>query len=183
MKIIVINGQGGVGKDTFVSYCQDISSYVFNYSMVDGIKRCARLLDWTGKKDERDRKFLSDLKDLASNYNDYPFKDALNNIRYEVQRCRRNYVLENQIICFVHAREPEDIYRWVHDYQAKTLLIRRKEVEGTYGNHADDSVFDINYDYIIYNNHDLSWLKQEAELFMYTINKQNWESDLYGKDD
>ena len=33
-KIIVINGTGGSGKDTFVSYCENYSK-VFNFSSID----------------------------------------------------------------------------------------------------------------------------------------------------
>ena len=59
--IIVINGTGGSGKDTFVEY---VSKYakVYNFSSVDKVKEIAKLIGWTGTKTDKDRKFLSDLK-------------------------------------------------------------------------------------------------------------------------
>ena len=59
--VIVINGVGGVGKDTL---CDIASKYykVMNVSSVDPIKDAARILGWDGAKEPKDRKFLSDLK-------------------------------------------------------------------------------------------------------------------------
>ena len=64
--IIVINGTGGSGKDTFVEY---VSKYakVYNFSSVDKVKEIAKLIGWTGTKTDKDRKFLSDLKKNNSN--------------------------------------------------------------------------------------------------------------------
>ena len=64
-EIIIINGSGGVGKDTFIAMC-DKYTYTKNYSSVDEIKCVARQLGWNGGKTEKDRKFLSDLKLLTS---------------------------------------------------------------------------------------------------------------------
>ena len=80
MKIICINGSPTAGKDTFVSFCGKKKDGVFNYSMVDGIKELARLGGWSGAKELKDRKFLSDLKDLFDNYNDFSFQDVLRDI-------------------------------------------------------------------------------------------------------
>ena len=53
--IIIINGTGGSGKDTFVSYCADCVK-VFNISAVDVVKEAARVLGWEGEKSETDTK-------------------------------------------------------------------------------------------------------------------------------
>lgn len=40
------------------------------------------MIGWTGKKEEKDRKFLSDLKKLTTDYNDMAFqiiKEKINN--------------------------------------------------------------------------------------------------------
>ena len=59
--IIIINGTGGSGKDTFVEFVSKYSK-VFNFSSVDKVKEVARVIGWSGTKSEKDRKFLSDLK-------------------------------------------------------------------------------------------------------------------------
>ena len=56
---IVINGCGGVGKDTL---CQMAARHykVRNISSVTPIKELAVQCGWNGAKDNRSRKFLSD---------------------------------------------------------------------------------------------------------------------------
>jgi len=177
MKIICINGQGGVGKDTFVDYCGSQKNGIFNISMVDGIKKVASLIGWTGSKEPKDRKFLSDLKDLIAEYNDYPFQDVLNEINL-AEWYHWAEKLTDELICFVHAREPEDIQRWKDEYGARALLIRREEVEKTYGNHSDDQVFDIDYDYVINNDGKLEDLKDKANSFITDVRKEKWSSNI-----
>ena len=87
--------------------------------------------------------------------------------------------LTNELVCFVHAREPKDIERWRKEYGAKALLIRREEVEKVHGNHADDQVFDIDYDYVILNNGDLDCLRDKADYFIKNVRKEKWSSYIY----
>lgn len=179
MKIIVINGQGGVGKDTFVAFCGNEDHGIFNFSMVDEIKRVAKILHWTGSKEPKDRKFLSDLKDLASEYNDFPFQHTINKIKDALRVYGRFGRSTHNMVCFVHAREPEDINRWVNDYGARALLIRNERIEGEYGNHADDSVMKASYYYTVYNNEGLYELEQKAKKFIDEVRKEEWESNIY----
>jgi hypothetical protein len=181
MKIIVINGQGGAGKDEFVGFCGYEDEGIYNFSMVDGIKQVAETMGWTGSKLSKDRKFLSDLKDLASEYNDYPFQYTLKEVKEAVKDYRRYHDLSNEFICFIHARELEDIDRWVYDYGARALVIRRPEVEGSFGNHADDNVFEVDYDYEVWNTGSLYQLKEAAENFITKIREEEWESDIWKK--
>ena len=79
-KIVIINGSGGVGKDTFVDFCKEFTN-VRNISSVDKVKEAAKILvNWNGEKDEKSRKLLSDLKRISVEYNDYPnvyIKDSI----------------------------------------------------------------------------------------------------------
>lgn len=182
MKIIVINGQGGSGKDTFVGYCGYEDDGIFNFSMVDKIKIAAEDLGWTGTKTPKDRKFLSDLKDLAADYNDCPFRSTLNKIQEAVKRYKVYHSNgDKNVIVFVHSREPKDIQRWVKDYGAKTLLILRSDIENEFGNHADDEVFDFNYDYMVDNDKDLNYFRWCAKEFIDMIKNEEWESDIWKK--
>ena len=178
MKIICINGSPTAGKDTFVKFCGSQKDGIFNISMVDGIKDIASLIGWTGSKEPKDRKFLSDLKDLVAEYNDYPFQDVLNGISF-AEWYHWDNKLTDELICFIHAREPEDIQRWKNEYGARTLLIRREEVEKTYGNHSDDQVFNIDYDYVIINDGKLEDLKEKANSFIINIRKEKWSSNIW----
>ena len=48
--IVVINGRGGVGKDTLCSFVSD-NYNVMNISSIDPIKEIAKTIGWDGKKD------------------------------------------------------------------------------------------------------------------------------------
>lgn len=178
MKIIVINGQGGVGKDTFVGYCGYEDEGVYNYSMVNGIKQVAQSLGWTGGKELKDRKFLSDLKDLVAEYNDFPFQNTLKRVEKAINNYKWYHDNSNELICFIHAREPKDIQRWKDEHGARALIIRRTDVEGEYGNHADDQVFNFDYDYCIWNNGSLNELYNIAQNFVKRTREEEWESHL-----
>ena len=62
--IFIINGSGGVGKDTFVGLVSTqlndmLKKFhtVINFSSVDKVKEIAKEIGWDGKKTEKNRKF------------------------------------------------------------------------------------------------------------------------------
>ena len=152
--VLVINGQGGVGKDALCEIAEKHFK-VKNISSITPIKEIATLCGWDGKKDDRSRKFLADLKQLSVEYNDYPTLWAAK--RYE------EFLLSDEQIMFVHIREPEEIRKFVEktDGKAKTLLVRAGEriKRGAYGNAADDLVENYSYDLYFMNDKTL----EEAE--------------------
>lgn len=166
-QIFIINGFGGVGKDTFVSYVttelnDKVKRFntVVNFSSVDKIKEIAREIGWNGGKTEKDRKFLSDLKVLAGNYNDMPFqslRDKVDDFKTEDSK---------SILLFLHIREPEEISRAVKEFSAKTILMKRESVEHIISNVSDKNVFDYKYDYVIENNGDKRELYETAKSFL-----------------
>jgi len=74
--VVIINGVGESGKDTFVNLCAEHAT-VFNLSTVDKVKDVATLFGWQGDKTPEDRKLLSDLKDAWTKYNNGPFHEFL----------------------------------------------------------------------------------------------------------
>ncbi len=140
--IVVINGTGGCGKDTFIKL---ISKYkkVYNFSSIDKVKEIARIIGWDGTKDEKSRKFLSDLKNLTKEYNDMPYnctKEAIE--EFKNSDCE---------IMFIHIREPEEIKRIVDTFGAKTLFIKRENLNEITSNSSDGRVSKYKYDYSILN--------------------------------
>ncbi len=144
---IIINGRGGVGKDTLC----DIAATryrVRNVSSITPIKKIARENGWNGEKDLRARRFLSELKRVFTEYNDLPTVYLLEQYR--------DFLGTDEQILFVHIREPEQIAHFVSSLGAPslTLLVRRHDdaLANTYGNHSDDDVEDYPYDYIFDNS-------------------------------
>ena len=76
MKIVVVNGPAGAGKDLFVTFCAQFlgTDKIRNYSTVDYVKAIAAQIGWDGTKDLKNRKFLSDLKDVLTEWDDIPYR-------------------------------------------------------------------------------------------------------------
>ena len=160
------------GKDQFCNYCMDYMTKKGVYggiiSTVDLIKDLATNLGWDGIKTPKDRKFLSDLKKLLTDWNDIPFKFVSNSIQQTSLRFSQELkVPQNRILFFVHCREPEEIQRFVDVYGAKTLVVRRKDYEDLeQSNNSDKNILNFKYDYEIYNDKGLDELQLEAIKFI-----------------
>jgi hypothetical protein len=77
--VLIVNGKPRAGKDTFV----ELLSYmipVYKYSIIEKVKCIALDCGWKGHKEERDRKFLYELKKLTDEYSDMSFIDVYEKI-------------------------------------------------------------------------------------------------------
>lgn len=159
-KIFVINGCAGVGKDSFVSMIQAVIPS-FNYSSVHYINEAAKILGWDGVKNERSRRFLSDLKFLSTEYNDFPFISLCNVIN--------RFMNDDEVHewLFLHVREPAEIRRLVEKYPSiTTILVVNPHVDEVMSNVADAGVRNYSYDVIINNDMGLAELKVKADEFI-----------------
>lgn len=171
MKIIVINGQPRVGKDTFVELCDKHLLWCKNFSTVDFVKGIAVKCGWDRSKTPKNRAFLSNLKDLLAQWDDVPFKKIIENIRaFKKEIECFGYDNDEVGVAFIHSREPEEIKRFVEELGATTLLIRRESVESAeQSNHADSQVMNYEYDYVIENNGTKEELEQKAVEFLHAL--------------
>lgn len=166
MKYFIINGKPCSGKDTFVNFClEELGTFGKLISTVDFVKKIAIKCGWDGTKDSKNRKFLSDLKDLLTNWGDIPYTKTLQEIKlfyYDLEY----YDVEDSGVVFIMSREPEEISRFEKELGAKSILIRRNAVEfNEQSNHADSEVLNHKYHYIIDNNGTLEELKIKAKEF------------------
>lgn len=176
LKIVIVNGRPCSGKTTFEEICKELMGEGFceSCSTVSLIKHIASIGGWNGEKDEKSRKFLSDLKDLFTEYNDAPLNHVCQVLKnWDAGVC--DYGLgAHPHIFFIDDREPEHIDRLKHKLGAITLLIRRPGDENIeISNHADALVFDYTYDYVIMNDGDLEQLKMRAAQFINLIFQDN----------
>lgn len=178
MKIVIINGFPRSGKSTFVGICKNLSLqtniFVREVSTVDFVKDIATKCGWNGEKDAKNRKFLSDLKDLLTEWNDIPIKDIKNSLKkFETfLKVYGNEKINNNSIFFIHCREPKEIERLKQELNAVTLLIVRDcELNKEQSNHSDSEVLNYKYDYVIGNNGTLQRLEGKALNFIREINK------------
>ena len=171
MRVVVINGKAGCGKDTFVAMCQDVlgANRVLNISTVDFVKEVATFCGWDGTKTPENRKFLSDLKDILTQWDDVPLKKVCQ----EIKTWQHLWIASGEYdkaVVFIHCREPKEIDKLLKEFQTYepvTLMIRRSAAESVEQiNSSDNSVFDYVYDYTIHNDSNLSWLYNEARMFL-----------------
>lgn len=185
-KIFIINGKGGSGKDTFV---ENVNKYVptDNYSSIESIKQVAELLGWDGGKSDKDRKFLSDLKKLSSDYNDMPYTDILHYISYFLTSMYN----EDELL-FVHIREPKEIEKVRSFYENNGIYINtiyihnNRLINKTYHNDADDNVVNYKYDYYVDNSGSIDDLDKEVREFIKSFQIRPFirvdEEEIYDED-
>lgn len=173
IKVFIINGQGGAGKNTFVDFIYDFEEYVYEMSSIDPIKEIAKKFCWNQAKTEKDRKFLSDLKNLSIEYNNFPFTYCLNKI-YKIQNNLKYIDDSKNVFIFVFIREPKEILKLrdaliSQKIFCETILIKRP-FRKLFNNQSDDNVYNFLYDHEIENFGTLEDLKEKAKLF---IDEQN----------
>ena len=145
--VVIINGSGGVGKDTV---CEAAAAFwkTRNISSITPILQVARAAGWDGVKTPASRRFLSELKQSCSEFNDLPFR----------------YCAEQLI------REPEEIARFRESAgeECRTLLVTRPAMEqarGALGNRSDDGVAGYQYDRVFVNDGALDALPDKVHAF------------------
>ena len=180
MKILIINGKPRTGKSIFCNTAFQKCGLVYCFSTIDEVKRLARYLGWDGKKDEKGRKFLSDIKDAMTDYNDHPHKVIEQTIREHCNRYKDTPEIINNLIFLVQSREPDDIERWQKENGAKAILIKRDEKlnDQVWSNHADDEVYDCTYDYVLENTGSLEEWEDSIVWFIKELKREKWESHI-----
>lgn len=172
--IYIINGMSGVGKSTFCTYVKLLAGdrYATEISTVDMVKEIAKASGyWDGyTKGSAERDLFWNLKNTFKNYGierDYgniPFWDAVKRVDNFMEASN---VAPNETAIFINTRDPEEIEEFVKVLDAKTILIKRAEVEnrGELGEY-DRQIFDYLYDITIINNGTEADLLREAYKFI-----------------
>lgn len=169
MKIYILNGKAGSGKTTFFKLIEEkCHNYVYNYSTVDLVKKVAYGCGWDGSKTPENRKFLSDLKDLLTEWDDVPYKDCLKEIKRITSLADIYDIEHDDWAIFIDCREPKEIQKFVDRLGAKTIFIDRKIEDYNASNHADANVENFEYDIVINNNGTLEDLAAVAMNFIKT---------------
>lgn len=166
--IFTLNGNPGSGKDEFSKILNEFIP-TKHISIVDPIKIIEENIrinigkEKYFKKDEKYRKFLSDLKDVCEEYNDYSFQWVINEVIIFLSKSDNDILL-------IDMRSEKDIVRAEYMFNAESIFIENNRAKRIISNHADANVEKINYNYIIKNNGTLEEFKNEVENFVNKIN-------------
>ena len=167
--IYIVNGAPGCGKTTFETLCEQLVRYsaVDIYSTVDFVKDVAQFCGWKGDKTPENRKFLSDLKKLLTEWNNIPYKKTVQFVESSIRMFHEHDYRDNEYVIFVDCREPEEITKLKIALGAKALLIRRESSEQiNASNSSDKNVLDYEYDIVVNNNGSLDDLKTATLKFL-----------------
>ena len=160
--VLIVNGKPRAGKDTFV----ELLSYmipVYKYSIIEKVKCIALDCGWKGHKEERDRKFLYELKKLTDEYSDMSFVDV-----YEKIEAFANDEIK-EVLFAVDIRDPEDIAMMKDLTGAFTVFIENENVPEITSNPADANVANYEYDFVIKNNGTIEDYKREVYNFLLAL--------------
>jgi hypothetical protein len=177
MQIYVINGFPRSGKSSFVSFCLDeLCGWGKEVSTVDFVKKLAKECGWDGKKTPKSRKFLSDLKDLLTEWDDIPYKEILKEKRIFEYGFEQFDMTADKAFLFIHCREPKEIDRIknsIDGCNVYTLCIYadRADMPKVDNNSSDIEVYNYKYDFSIDNNESLEELKDKAIKFIIHLKK------------
>lgn len=164
--LIIINGKGGVGKDTL---CDFAARYyiVRNVSSITPIKEIAAANGWQGEKTPKARKFLADLKEVFTQYNDLP-------TRYLLKQYQE-FLEGEEDLMFAHIREGGEIDKLKQQVPGAciTLLVKRSgDGPKQWGNASDDDVENYHYDYIYENGKPLEEAEADFMAFLEKVLKE-----------
>lgn len=178
MQVYIVNGFPGTGKSLFEDMVSEHMGrcYCKLTSSIDCIKEIARECGWDGTKSEKHRKFLSDLKALLVEWNNYPLQSVKRKI--SAFECDLEYygVSEGAAV-FIDVREPAEIEKFKKEFNAKTILIRRKEAEQyCHFNNSDRFVLQYEYDIIIENDGTIADLDNIVKEFIRNEKLHNYKN-------
>jgi len=169
MKVIIINGSARSGKDKFVNFFKkNYEHKCVNWSTIDEVKQISiEKFGWNGKKSDKARLFLSEMKRIWTEFNNGPFLNMVNDISEHL-----GYQADKDVIYFIHCREPQEIQKFVNQYgdDCITILLERHD-RRIPDNNSDKNVKNYKYDYVINNNGVKKDLEKEAIEFIKKIKK------------
>lgn len=197
--IVIINGKGGIGKDTLInSIEQGKNCYVHNSSSITLVRDMCEPITVLSSKAEKDlayRQMLADIKHAVDRY--YRQKHGIGLTTKDMIDDVFEYWLEDELekiegytssVIFIHIREPENIKeflaetkkelkkRGINDVILTTLLIRSERGLDSYGNSSDDRVENFEYEHIYESKNGIN---EDAECFrkMFFSEIMGMESD------
>lgn len=185
--IIILNGCGASGKDTFEAEVKDVlpkELVIEHYSSIDPMREIlAKMKTITPEAPEYNkeqiRKALSELKRIWDETYDGSFRYLVNEIDNHINTIMAPRTNTNiGSVIFVHIREPENIHKLVDYYRFNsrvvvlTTLVYGRTKPEDFDNDSDRQVTDYNYDLYINNSKDLLTLRSIAIAFAKVI--ANW---------
>jgi len=170
VRVICVNGLSRSGKDSFIRFVKD-RAYSVTHSTIDTVK--SALIE-TGmlhpfNKTEKERAFLTAVKQAWIEYSDGPFKEVLEKVK-DIERTYKFMNNIDHVFLFVQVREPSEMMKLAKHFwdSITTVLVERTGIEVQPG---DEDVYEWNYDFFVKNDGSLEDLEKEADRFINFTNE------------
>jgi len=138
-KVIIING-AGIGKYKFLEKLKETEDFNV-FSSVSKVKEICKLFGWDGKSlTEKDRSLISNIKDAYTIYNNGPVLELIKDI--EESDKDLNIVLSRE------KYDNNQLKTYFGD-NIKIVLFSRIGARKNHHNHADQGIYDYNYDKVM----------------------------------
>ena len=172
-KLIILNGTGGAGKDTFYKY---ISEYLFqrynqtsiHYSYVEFTREMLKEYGIDpSEKTAKYRQLLATINHALTEYRNIPLRDCcslIDDMLFKgIDDDPYEYVNPNEINCiFLDVREPSVIDSFKKLYpNTTTILVDNGRINNS--TNEDKNVKNYLYDYVIFNVTSIDELKLKSE--------------------
>lgn len=121
-QIFIINDSNDTGDKLFVDCIQSILDQqsrlfptVINYSIMDKVKEVAALVGCDFKDNEKNNRFIADLKKITTEYNNMSFNSLLPKVNYFKHSLAQ--------ILFLHIHDTEDLKSAKEKFKARTIYV------------------------------------------------------------
>lgn len=159
--LVIINGEAGSGKDTFIDFCRDYRNKVmnelpiYNYHRSDYAKRMLKRMGWNGKKTPEVRKLLADMVDFGES-------TGFNTLNLY------SSVINSEGMIFYHIRDPRTIEKVENHYEGTATAVITMFIHRDTDKLEEDrwNKENYNYDFVIDNSKSLEDLRKIAEDFV-----------------
>ena len=177
MKLFVVNGLAGSGKDTFMDAVIDYSNFYsekntkcigIKTSVIDPIKSMIYQLGLFNnrtteviEKSEKYRSLLFNLKEVITDWdNDF----LINNM---IKKIKGDPVHDFIFVCIREKSDIDSLQKHFPDLKILKVLIKNDNIKQITSNRADANVFNMDYDIVIDNSGSMDTLMLKAIQFYF----------------
>lgn len=175
MKIIMVAGKAGSGKDTFCKLAMDLyGDKIWRFAFADELKEIAQDMGWDGEKDNRGRQLLIDIGTDGRKYNKNLWVDKVADQIIDVMELgyKIDYAVitdfryENEYNHMAYLFDKEDIITARIDRDFSSSLTTDQQAD-----ESETGLLMFPFDYIIENEGDMDYFRQGIQLMFDELNK------------
>lgn len=163
--VLIVNGNPGAGKTTFAEIVSRQAETMI-YSSIDHVKHIyKRYFDWDGKKTDKSRKFLSNMKDFL--------RIETSILENDLRQKYAEFGYSQAKYLIIDIREAAEIKKYKALFNAKTVLINNMASPSVTTNKSDAQINSTEYDYKLQNDGSIEDFEVAIKYFLIGLQQDN----------